>query len=71
MTYPFGERWEAADGATTTDRLAAPPVDPTKLSDGYACKGPGQADASDPQQWEVASYQFSPASIRSSRGTPR
>jgi len=31
-------------GSTTTDKLAPPPVDPTKLSHGYVYKRPGQAD---------------------------
>src|SRR2546429_9435477 len=33
------------------------------MSHGYAYKGPGQADPSAPQRWEVASYQFSPAFV--------
>src|SRR5881296_2567507 len=48
-------------GSTTTDKLASPEVDPTKLSHGYAYKGPGQADPVARERWEVASYQFSPA----------
>ncbi len=54
--------------STTADRLAVPPVDPTKMSHGYAYKGPGQADPSDPQRWEVASYQFSPAFVTVQQG---
>jgi hypothetical protein len=38
------------NGSTTADRLAVPQVDPTKVSHGYAYKGPGQADPSDPQR---------------------
>jgi len=48
-------------GSTTAETLAPPTIDPSKLSHGYAYKGPGQADPSAPQRWEVASYQFSPA----------
>ena len=48
-------------GSTTTDKLAPPQVDPTKLSHGYAYKGPGQADPAARERWEVATYQFSPS----------
>lgn len=48
-------------GSTTTDKVAPPDIDPAMMSRGYAYKGPGQADPSAPQRWEVASYQFSPA----------
>src|SRR5262245_55236664 len=50
-------------GSTTADKLAPPPGDPTKISRGYVYKAPGQADPSDPQRWEVATYQFSPAFV--------
>ncbi len=49
-------------GSTTGDKLGPPPIDPSRLSHGYAYKAPGQADPSAPQRWEVASYQFSPRS---------
>lgn len=55
-------------GSTTSDKVAAPPVDPRKLSRGYAYKGPGQADPSAPQRWEVASYQFSPSYVTVQQG---
>src|SRR5437660_2351437 len=55
-------------GSTTTDQLVAPPIDPAKMSHGYAYKGPGQADPSAPQRWEVASYQFSPAFVTVQQG---
>ena len=55
-------------GSTTTDKVAAPPIDPTNMSHGYAYKGPGQADPSAPQRWEVASYQFSPAFVTVQQG---
>ena len=48
-------------GSTTTDRLAVPDVDPTKLSHGYAYRAPGEADPAARKRWEVASYQFSPS----------
>lgn len=48
-------------GSTTTDKLAAPQVDPTKLSHGYVYKGPGQADSAARDRWEVATYQFTPS----------
>src|SRR5438093_953097 len=50
-------------GPTTTDKLAPPQVAPTKLSHGYAYKGPGQADPAARERWEVATYQFSPSSM--------
>ena len=55
-------------GSTTTDKVTAPPIDPAKISHGYAYKAPGQADPSDPQRWEVASYQFSPAFVTVQQG---
>jgi plastocyanin len=55
-------------GSTTTDKLSAPSIDPSKLSRGYAYKTPGQADPSVPQRWEVASYQFSPACVTARQG---
>jgi hypothetical protein len=48
-------------GFTTADKLAAPDVDPTKLSHGYAYKAPGQADPAARARWEVENYQFSPS----------
>jgi plastocyanin len=48
-------------GSTTTDKLAPPPVDPTKLSHGYVYKRPGQANPAARDRWEVSTYQFSPS----------
>src|SRR5262245_65555511 len=39
-------------GSTTTDKLAPPPIDPPKLSQGYTYKAPGQADPLAPRRWE-------------------
>jgi plastocyanin len=50
-------------GTTTRATLAPPPVDPAKASRGYEYKGPGDADPSNPDKWEVASYQFVPAAV--------
>src|SRR2546427_10897767 len=55
-------------GSTTTDKVAAPPMDPANMSHGYVYKGPGQADPAAPQRWEVASYQFSPAFVSVHQG---
>ena len=55
-------------GSTTSDKVAAPQIDPAKISRGYAYKGPGQTDPSAPQRWEVASYQFSPAFVTVHQG---
>jgi plastocyanin len=55
-------------GATTSDTLAPPSVDPSKLSSGYAYKALGQVEPSAPQRWEVASYQFSPSFVTVHQG---
>ena len=55
-------------GATTTDKLAPPPVNPNDLSKGYEFKSPGQADKSNPKKWEVSSYLFSPGFITVRQG---
>ena len=55
-------------GSTTTDKVAPPLIEPANISRGYAYKGPGQADPSAPQRWEVASYQFSPAFVTVQQG---
>ena len=55
-------------GATTTDKLVPPPVNPADLSKGYGFKGPGEADKNAPQRWEVASYIFSPSYITVRQG---
>lgn len=48
-------------GATTSDKLAPPRVNPKDLSKGYGFKGPGEADKQNSQRWEVSSYFFSPS----------
>jgi len=55
-------------GATTSDKVPPPPLDPTRASRGYAYKAPGQANPADPKRWEVASYQFSPAFVTVQQG---
>ncbi len=55
-------------GATTTDKLAPPPVNPKDLSKGYEFKPPGQADKSDPKKWEVSSYRFAPGFVTVRQG---
>lgn len=50
-------------GSTATDKLAPPSMNPADLSKGYGFKGPGAADKSAPQKWEVSSYVFSPAFV--------
>ncbi len=55
-------------GSTTADKVAPPSVDPNSLSRGYAYKGPGEADKTAPQRWEVASYQFSPGFVTVHQG---
>lgn len=55
-------------GATTTDKLAPPFVNPADVSKGYGFKAPGQADKNAPQKWEVSSYIFSPAFVTVRQG---
>ena len=45
-------------GSTVTKDLAAPDVDPAKLSDGYRYKKPGDAYKSDATKWEVSTYRW-------------
>src|SRR5215475_8281146 len=47
-------------GSTSTDKLAPPSTDPSKLSQGYTYKAPGQADPLTPRRWEIGTFQFSP-----------
>jgi plastocyanin len=55
-------------GSTATDKLAPPAVNPVDLSKGYGFKGPGEADKTAPQRWEVASYTFAPSFITVQQG---
>jgi plastocyanin len=55
-------------GSTITDTLAPPAVKPSELSKGYGFKGPGEADKTAPQRWEVASYSFAPGFITVQQG---
>src|SRR3989442_12627725 len=55
-------------GSTTSDKVRPPQFDPRTLSRGYAYKGPGQADSSAPQRWEVSSYQFNPVFVTVQQG---
>jgi plastocyanin len=55
-------------GSTTSDKLPPPSANPVDLSKGYGFKGPGEADKTAPQRWEVASYTFVPAFITVLRG---
>lgn len=55
-------------GATTTDKLPPPPVNPKDLSKGYDFKPPGQADKNDANKWEVSSYRFAPGFVTVRQG---
>ena len=55
-------------GSTTTEKLAPPAINPSELSKGYGFKGPGEADKTAPQRWEVASYSFAPGFIMVPQG---
>ena len=50
-------------GATTTENLVPPSVNPKDLSKGYNYKPPAQADKNDPKKWEVSSYRFDPGFV--------
>jgi plastocyanin len=47
-------------GATTTEKLSPPAVNPVELSKGYGFKAPGEADPGAPERWEVSSYLLTP-----------
>jgi plastocyanin len=55
-------------GSTTTEKLASPQVNPATLSKGYVYKGPGEADKTAPQTWEVDSYAFAPGFVAVPQG---
>ncbi len=46
-----------------TDVLAPPSTNPKDLEKSYGYKGPGEYDASNPDKWQVASYQFNPSAL--------
>src|SRR6266542_6541566 len=50
-------------GSTATEKLAPPSINPPTLSQGYVYKGPGEADKTAPQQWEIDSYAFAPGFV--------
>ena len=50
-------------GSTTSEKLAPPQVNPATLSKGYVYKGPGEADTTAPQQWEIDSDAFAPGFV--------
>ena len=55
-------------GSTTSEKLAPPQVNPATLSKGYVYKGPGEADKTAPQQWEIDSYAFAPGFVTVPQG---
>jgi plastocyanin len=55
-------------GSTTTEKLVPPSVNPATLSKGYVYKGPGEADKTAPQQWEIDSYAFAPGFVTVPQG---
>ncbi len=50
-------------GGTSTDTLAAPEIDPKTLGKTFGHKAPGVYDPSNPNKWQVASYQFNPSAL--------
>lgn len=72
-TIPSGDRTYYLTGveykgSTSTKDLAAPDVDPAKLSDGYRYKKPGDADKSDATKWEVSTYRWEPGVLMGTVG---
>ena len=55
-------------GTTTTEKLAPPSINPATLSKGYVYKGPGEAEKTAPQQWEIDSYAFAPGFVTVPQG---
>ena len=55
-------------GATLTDKLSPPSVNPAELSKGYGFKAPGQVNPGAPQQWQVASYMLVPGYVTVRQG---
>ena len=62
--YLTGVEWK---GTTSADKLEAPGVDPTTLSNGYRFKDVG-FDESNPANWQVASYVWTPGAMVVSQG---
>ncbi len=46
-----------------TDGISPPPVNPEDLQKGLGYKAPGEYDESNPDKWQVASYQFNPSAL--------
>ena len=58
--FVTGVEWK---GTTSANDLDAPSIDPATLSDGYGYKGPGVLDSDNPDNWQVASYVWTPGSM--------
>ncbi len=46
-----------------TDGIAPPPINPQSLEETFSYRGPGVFDASNPDKWQVSSYQFNPSAL--------
>ncbi len=65
-SVPSGERVfyiNAIEIKGATDSLAPPEVNPERLGKTFGYKEPGVYDASNPNKWQVASYQFNPSAM--------
>ncbi len=63
---PSGERvfnLNAIEIKGATDGIAPPDINPERLGKTYGFKGPGDYDSSNPNKWQVASYQFNPSAM--------
>lgn len=72
VSLPAGERVihvivNEPGGGTTTDKLAVPEVDPSKISAGYIYDPPGH-DPDKPNRWFVEVYRYSPAAMVAMEG---
>jgi plastocyanin len=51
-----------------TDGIDPPDTNPTELSAGYGFKPPGEFNAENPNEWQVATYMFAPGAMSVVKG---
>ncbi len=65
-TVPSGERvfnLNAIEIKGGTDGIVPPDINPETRGKTYGFTGPGDYDSSNPNKWQVASYQFNPSAM--------
>ncbi len=65
-TVPSGERvfyLNAIEIKGGTDGISAPSINPETLGKTFAYWPPGTVDSSNPDKWQVSSYQFNPSAL--------